>query len=103
MQHRGAGIPFPHFWTRGTVRETVARHAAGLPAVHVVTINGYNFEGPRAEFKPWTGPAVEVLARQNRGGFEDLEYLDTWPPRSFLDTAPAPRQCPACIQLNQLL
>ncbi len=66
-------------WTRGKIRETLARHRTLKAAVHVVTIDGLKWDKD-APWGPYDG-VPEVIARENNGSSE-LEFIDTWPRRN---------------------
>lgn len=66
-------------WTRGVIRQTLARHKSGSFAVHVVTITGFKWDC-EAPWGSYDG-VPEVLGREVNGSSE-LEFIDTWPRRN---------------------
>jgi hypothetical protein len=68
-------------WTRGTIRETIARHRSGSHALHVVRQDAFKWDRDA----PWGlyDGVPEVLVRETEGEPE-LEFVDTWPRRGTL-------------------
>ena len=66
----------PTTWTRGRIVQTIARDSSH--AVHVIAVQNFKWSAGDA-WGPYTGVPQEI-ARETFG-FEELEWIDTWPRR----------------------